>query len=231
MNKYRKNKKKFIIIVVVSIIIIISYAIINKYYSNYNNVKKDKTKYLVYTESKKQFDSYYQYKPYVNLKGEFGELINNDINNYIDNFNNNNICITYEYDLNGKILSLVIIVEDHSYVESAAILYFKSYNIDLDKFEIVTDDELLKYFDISYNDAIGILNNKIEDYYNSLVQEGLIVSSKCNYSCFLSTRNFNDVENKEVYFIRDGKLVIFKPYTYMSLSDDSKKKYDFEITD
>ena len=42
----------------------------------------------------------------------------------------------------------------------------------------------------------------------------------------LFEENMEDAE----YFVRDGKLVVFKPYVYM-INENGKIKYDFEIGD
>ena len=165
MNKYKKNIGKFIFIVVICLIVFIGYFIFNKSRENYNYLKIDKSKNLVYTESKTQHGNYNQYKPYVNIKGELGTAINENISEYIEFFNNDNICITYDTDLNGKVLSLVIKVEDYSYAEYAAILYFRSYNIKLDTLELLSNETLLSYFEVDEAYVQSKLNEKIEEFY------------------------------------------------------------------
>ncbi len=228
MRKKKINITKYVIAVSIILILVISYYLYNKSTENYNNIKIDKSKYLVYTESEKQFGNYNQYKPYLNIKGDLGTTINNNITEYINSFAKEDICITYEYDVNGKILSLVIKVEDYSYVESAAILYFRSYNINLDTLELLSKDDLLNLFDTNTNNVEQELNNKINDYYNDLVNEGVINSNECNYNCFIKSRDFTDNMDDAEYFVRDGKLTVFKPYTYM-IVNNKEIKYDFEI--
>ena len=228
MKKKKYNITKFIIAVVIILILIFGYYFYNKSQDNYNSLKIDKSEYLVFTASEKQFGNYNQYKPHLNIKGNLGTTINNNIDEFISNFEKNNICITYEYDLNGKILSLIIKIEDYSYVESAAILYFRSYNINLDKQELLTKDQVLNLFDTDTSDVETKLNSKIEEYYNELVKENIINNKECNYSCFKKSRNFEEDMSDAEYFIRDGKLIVFKPYVYM-INENSKIKYDFEI--
>ena len=230
MKKKKNNVTKYIIAIIVLLILVFSYYFYNKSHDNYNNIKINKSEYLVYTESEKQYGNYNQYKPHLNIKGELGTTINNNIDEYISNFEKNNICITYEYDLNGKILSLVIKVEDYSFVENAAILYFRSYNINLDTQELLSKDKVLNLFNTNSSDVEIKLNNKIEEYYNELVNKNIINTKECNYSCFKKSRNFEENMEDAEYFVRDGKLVVFKPYVYM-INENSKIKYDFEIGD
>ena len=54
--------------------------------------------------------------------------------------------------------------------------------------------------------------------------------SNCNYNCFLKSRDFTDTMEDVEYYVRDGKLVVFKPYTYMYNAEEEKNiVYDFLI--
>jgi hypothetical protein len=217
--KKRKNNdiRKYAIFPIIFILLIIGYFIYNKYTENYNYLKKDKSQYLVYTIAKRQSGSYNQYKPYINLKGRIGEIVNNDIDEYLKNFAKENICITYEYDLSGKVLSLILKVQDYSYAESASILNFRTYNINLDTLEILSKEQLLSYYELTNEDLEVRLNEQIHNYYNELEL------NKCDYNCFLKSRNITeDLEDAE-YFVRDSKLVIFKPY--ISMNDTEIKDF------
>ena len=231
--KKRKQKYsvfKFVVVVVVLLFIIIGYFLYNKSTENYNKLKIDKSKQIVYTEFKRESGYYYQFKPLLNLKGETSDKINADITSYFNTFDKDNICITYEYNLNGKVLSLVIKVEDYSYVDSAAVLYFRSYNIKLDNMEILSNEKILNYFDMTESDASEKLNNKINEYYYQLVNNEIIDEDECDYDCFIKSRDFNLGADDNEYYVKNGKLVVFKPYVFMSSSDeDNEIVYDFEL--
>ena len=147
--KIFKNKKTFFLVVFIFIVLMTFYVFFRDRTKDYNHLKIDKSKYLIYTLSQEQSGSFYQYKPYVNLKGEVGDIVNQDINSFFQLFTTDNICITYESDLNGKVLSLVLKVEDHSYAESATILYFRSYNIHLGEQRLLPNETLFDYFGIA----------------------------------------------------------------------------------
>lgn len=230
MKKKEKNIPLFVSITVFLLVVIIGYYFYNKDNENYNYLKIDKSKYLIYTISKKKSGNYNQYKPYLNINSEMAGYINEDIDLYINSFDKENVCITYETDLNGKILSLIIKVEDYSFAESAVVLSFRSYNLKLDTMELLSKDEVLNYFEMTEDDVILKLEEKIIDYYNKLIDKGTINERECNYNCFLKARNFGSSAEDNEYFIRDGKLIVFKPFIYMTSDSDKKtKKYYFKI--
>ena len=100
MNNDKKRIYKFSIVVIVLLSLLIFYYFYNRGLKNHNNLKINKSKDLVYTDSIMESGVYLQYKPFLNIKGETGNLINNDISNYISNFSKENICILYEYNIN-----------------------------------------------------------------------------------------------------------------------------------
>ena len=230
MKKKEKNIPLFVSITVFLLVVIIGYYFYNKDNENYNNLKIDKSKYLIYTISKKESGSYNQYKPYLNINSEMADYINKDIDLYVNSFDKDNVCITYETDLNGKILSLIIKVEDYSFAESAAVLCFRSYNLKLDTMELLTKEEVLNYFEMTEDDVSLRLDEKIRSYYDKLVDKGTVDGRKCNYNCFLKARKFESSNDNNEYFIRDGKLIVFKPFVYMTTDSNKKvKKYEFKI--
>ena len=146
MEKLLNNKKTIILIAILLIAAILSYGIIKYNNHNYDNLKIDKTKNFVYTSSTKQSDNYTQERPFVNIKGYSIEIINKDIDKFLDSFTEDNIEMKYEYDINGEILSLVLKVEDHSLAQRATITSFKSYNINIKTSELLTNEKVLDLF-------------------------------------------------------------------------------------
>ena len=231
MDNSNKKILIFSIGVFIVIVLLLVYGFSDKGNENFNNLKIDKDEYLVYTLKESDSGNYKQYIPALNIKGEIGEIVNNNIAEYTNSFTNENICITYEYDLNGNVLSLIIKVEDHSYVESATLLYFRSYNINLDKKEILSKETLLSYFNISGTEVLNNYNLKVEEYYNNLVNNNLIDSRNCNYNCFYNSREFtNNLDDAELY-VKDGNLYVYKPYTFMSLSEEDDITYGFQVSE
>ena len=222
-----------IIIILVSLLLIIAlvyYGIIKINSRNFNDKKIDKNKYVVYTKETRQKDFYIQDIPFINLKGETIEVINEDINNYLETFNKDNIEVSYEYSVNGIILSVVLKVEDHSKLENASITYYRSYNINTENMELLSNPKILSFFDITEQEVNSIIEYNLKDYYNNLVKSKKINKNECNYNCFLNNRgiNTNYIDNI-AYYIRDGKLIVFKPITFIPLYEEEKIIDEIEV--
>ena len=217
-KRKRVDVRQYAIFPIIFILVIIGYFIYTKYTENYNYLKQDKSKYLIYTISKTKSGSYNQYKPYINLKGTIGEVANNDINEYFNNFNKDNICITYDYDLSGKVLSLILKVQDYSYAENASINYFRTYNINLDTLEILSKEQLLSYYELTNDDLELKLDDQIHSYYNELNLD------KCDYNCFLKSRNITEGIEEAESFVKDSRLIVFKPY--ISMNNEEIKEFN-----
>ena len=230
MEKNKSIIVKFSIGIVVVLLVLLLYSFYNSSVDNYNILKKNKSEQLVYTKSLKKSGSFYQYIPSLNIDDDISQLINADIDNFLSSYSNNNVGISYEYNVHGKILSLVIVVEDYGYVEGASILYFKTYNIDLKRLVVVSDNKLLDYFNMSFSDVNQKLDEKLYGYYEDILKEDLIDYS-CDYQCFLESRDFSSSIDDVQYYVRDGKLFAYKPYTYIFLDSDDYKIYDFQISD
>lgn len=230
----KKNNNKIImfsIIVFLIIAFLIWYAFSDKGSENFNNMKIDSSEYLVYTGNELDSGSYKQYIPFVNIKGEIGELINNNIVEYVNSFTNDNTCITYEYDLSGNVLSILLKVEDHSIADRATLLYFRSYNINLKHKEILSNETLFSYFNVSSSMVLNNYNHQLEEYYKKLVSNNSINSNECDFNCFYNNREFtNDLDDAE-YYVKEGKLFVYKPYVHYSLDNNDEITYGFQVSE
>lgn len=228
MKKLRKRPIIFFAIVLVCILFILFYAFYFRHSNTYDRLKIDKSQYFVYTISEEEKGYYYQYKPFVNIKGEIGNYINQDIELFFSSFDKDDICITYDSNVSGKVLSLIVKVEDYSYADSAVIYYFQSYNVNLEKNEIVDNDTLFSYFDLTSDVVYSMFNQKLEEYYYELVNDGAI-SRSCNYECFLNDRGFEDGNDDVEFYVKEGKLIAYKPY--INISQGELKIHEFIITE
>ena len=230
----KKNNNKIImfsIIVFLIIAFLVWYAFSDKGSENFNNMKIDSSEYLVYTGNELDSGSYKQYIPFVNIKGEIGELINNNIVEYVNSFTNDNTCITYEYDLSGNVLSILLKVEDHSIADRATLLYFRSYNINLKHKEILSNETLFSYFNVSQSMVLNNYNHQLEEYYKKLVSNNSINSNECDFNCFYNNREFtNDLDDAE-YYVKEGKLFVYKPYVHYSLDNNDEITYGFQVSE
>ena len=229
MKKLLNNKKVIILVSILLIVAILIYGI-NKYNShNYNNMKIDKTKNFVFTSSTIQSENYIQERPFINIKGYSIEIINKDIDKFLDTFTEDNIEMKYEYDINGEVLSLILKVEDHSLAQSATITAFKSYNINIKTKELLPNEKVLDLFNTTEEDIEKIIKKETKDYYNNLVSNNNISINECDYNCYIKNRNIENCLDGIELYIRDGNLIVFKPMTFIPLYDDEEIIKEYEI--
>ena len=229
MEKLLNNKKTIILIAILLIAAILSYGIIKYNNHNYDNLKIDKSKKFVYTSSTKQSDNYTQERPFVNIKGYSIEIINKDIDKFLDSFTEDNIEMKYEYDINGEVLSLVLKVEDHSLAQRATITSFKSYNINIKTKELLENEKVLDLFNTTEENIEKIIKKETKEYYNNLVSNNNISINECNYNCYIKDRNIDNYLDGIELYIRDGNLIVFKPMTFIPLYEDEKIIKEYEI--
>ena len=229
MEKLLNNKKTIILIAILLIAAILSYGIIKYNNHNYDNLKIDKSKNFVFTSSTKQSDNYTQERPFVNIKGYSIEIINKDIDKFLDSFTEDNIEMKYEYDINGEVLSLVLKVEDHSLAESATITSFKSYNINIKTSELLENEKVLDLFNTTEENIEKIIKKETKEYYNNLVDNKILSINECNYNCYIKDRNIDNYLDGIELYIRDGNLIVFKPMTFIPLYEDEKIIKEYEI--
>ena len=228
-KKVQKKMIPYIVGCVIFLLLLVSYYLYSQSRNNYQYLKVNSKEHLVYTETQTENGHYYQYKPYLNIKGNIGTVINDDITQYISQYNQEDVCITYDYDVNGNVLSLVIKVEDYGYAESAIVLHFRSYNIHLKRLELLSDEELFSYYELDSNGVENLLNQKLLSYHQDLQAKGDI-SSQCNYDCFLESRNIDLGLGDTSFYIQEGKLVAYKPYTFIQTEASSEIVYGFTLT-
>ena len=148
-SKNKLNQSLLIAITVFLIVLIIITGITKNNNKNYNNIKINKNEYLVYDKYKSEKDNYSKIIPMVNINSKSVDAINKDINLFITDFINIEKClITYEYDLSGIILSLVVKVIDYENEEGGPKAYFRTYNINLDNQTALTKETLLAFYGI-----------------------------------------------------------------------------------
>ena len=138
------NTKKSIIIslCILSIILLVILYIYQNRRDNYTSIKQDKNKYLVYEKTNIQDNDYPKYVPYINIKSTNIDIVNKDIDDITKKYlDSEKASITYEYDINGIILSVVIIILDDKIDYNPEIL-FRTYNINLDTLELISNESL-----------------------------------------------------------------------------------------
>ncbi len=184
---------------------------------NYNYLKEDTSKYIVYTKYEDSNSVYYVNVPYLNIKGENAKLINENIDYLVGPLlDKESVIISYEYNINGIILSLLIKTADYSFGYAVEPV-FVSYNYNLETNEIISDKSLLDYFETDEEEAKNIIDSKLHEYYNQIVEEEYYYEEECDYDCFLDYRGITDILDSISYYVKDQKLYAYRPFTVSSV--------------
>ena len=212
-----ENRKFFFIGSVITIFLLVFLFFVFKQDENYKSIKEDKNQYLVYTKYQESNDNYEISIPYINIRSSVIKQVNDDISNFLEKFmEEEKAVINYEYDINGIILSLVVKVIDYDN-DYAPKPYFRSYNINLKKLELIENDSLLSFFDVNYENVHDIIASQLYTYYKNIVEEGYYQEEECDYSCFLSYREINDYLDDVTYYVKNGNLIAYKPFVFSSV--------------
>ena len=234
-NDLSDDTKKKIIIGVgfLLIILIIVFAYVKRQNSNYNSIKIKRNENLVYSLKEEKNDIYRINVPYVNIKGDTCKAINEDISLFANELlEKDMVNINYEYDITGYILSLIVKAVDYD-TEFAPKPYFRSYNINLKNLSLIDNKTLLDNYDTNENEVEKIIEKKLTKYYDELVDLEYYDERECNYECFLKYREIDSYLDDVVYFVREGKLIAFKPYIFYSIYGEeeyfTEKHFEFVI--
>lgn len=238
-TKKRKDPATERLTVFAGAIIAISFIFFNFYQNttneNYNDIKQDKGAYLVYTKYSDKSTKYTKEVPFVNLKADVFKEVNRDILIFCDKYmNQDRSIITYEYDVNGIILSLVvkIINNETTYAPEP---YFRSYNINLEKEEVIADEALLQFYGVKTSTVNNKIKRQFQEYYKDIVKQKYFETVECNFDCFLKWRSVNNYTDKISYYVRDGKLIAFKSFIVHSIFGEEEyfkdEHFEFAIAD
>lgn len=233
-RKKRINKNQitlFLVLAVLSILLIIIYFAYSKT-DPYNKVKIDKKLDIIYAVYDK--DDYIV--PNININDSDIGLINQEIINKANTYlNKEGSSISYNYSISGEVLSLAI-----QYIEldkfQRPVVTFDTYNINILKKHILSDEEILSKLSVSEEEINNILIVKFREFYND-EKNKKILDQECDYECFLYMRgieNENYIEDRKLY-LNEGNLYVLKSFdiyspfseeTYFTFND-----YLFQITE
>lgn len=213
------KKNIMITIAIIAIIALIIYGLYNHNMKDYNYLKLDTNKDIVYTGYNRTYEKIITKVPYINLNTSLAKSINNDIKEYIvDKFMSQDAnVVSYKYSVSGNILSLLIMKIDNStyyYPEYS----FITYNINLKTQKSISDAKVLALFGVTSTKINDTLAKTFEKYYADEVTKEYIPTSECDYNCFLGLRNIttNYLDNTS-YYIANGKLYVYKPFNIYSV--------------
>lgn len=230
MKKRRNLIKSYILFVVVFIIILLTYGIY--LLSNKNDTKSlliNKSYNIIYTSYEDKVNE--KQVPAVNIKGiskEINTNINNFVSPYIDKKTNR---IYYLNEINGNILSLLIVIENYE-KEGPADYKYLSYNINLKELKVLSNQDIYKLFGISDEYLLRMFYDKFKIYYEDSINKG-IVKANISYDNYLKSHEITNFINESYYYISNSKLHVYLDYNEWT-SDETENYYvsighDFEI--
>ncbi len=236
IEKFNKldNSKKIPIAIFTALVLIVIIILFNVFYgkgSRFEHLKEDSSKGFVYTCNSIKNNDFNINVPCINIKDSSIKSINEDINSYVEEFIYNEMLnLSYEYGINGKVLSLIIKVVDYN-VKDDPKVYFKSYNINLETMKLVNEDEILNAYEISLDDVEKAIYKKFDTWYKEIVKEGYFDEDDCDYECFIDNHGVNDYTSEISYYIDSGILVIYKPFTFYTIfgEEDYFKEDNFKF--
>ncbi len=208
-NKKKSNEKLYIFGTVLLLIVIFIYGmfLLTK---NDNDILLDNTRTIVYTsyENKDLEKSV----PAINVK-KVSEELNNNISQLVTPYlNKENNKVYYKYQVNGNILSLIVIVEDFA-VEGTLDVKFEAYNIDLVKLKVLSNDEVLKMFGLDINYIDKVLNDKFKLFYEEGIKSNSI-DRNISYEEYLRMHNISSFRDNIYLYINNSKLNVYLDYDF-----------------
>lgn len=230
-NKLTSEHILMLSIVGIAIIIMIAYTVHNYNINNYNYIKIDKSKALIYTQFYDTANDYIKDVPYVNMNAPHITEVNNRIKTFTEKYKNlNRAIITYEYEINGQVLSLIIKAVSYE-TNYASKVEFTSFNINVETQEVLDDATILSLYGVDTNYVKDRIKNQLQKYHTEIVKDGYYSLQQCNFNCFLKWRDIDDYLDGTSYYIKKGKLYAYKPFVFASIFGEEEyfKDDDFEF--
>lgn len=216
----RLNNRNLIFLVialVLAIILILVYGFTkDDIFNKYKYEKGKNIVYPIYTKDKTNV-------PHLNLKGTTIDTINNTIVDKANDFLKGNNTITYDFEINGKVLSLAIqYIDYYADDDYLPIISYDVFNIDMNKSSLLSDEDMLSFYNITSENVSPIVEARFKEFFNELNEENHYFN-ECDYSCFLGLRGIKDEEYMEDihYYIKKGNLYVIRPFKiYSSFKDE-----------
>ena len=209
-----ENKKKSIIIIIILLILLL--LILWPKEDDKNKIYTA-SRYVITYESTK-IDKAVSKLPYINLKGEDINIVNNAIMiKYYECEELEDRYMDYEYYSSDKVLSLIVkvyLLED-DFIPSE----IEFYNFDMNG-KRLTNNDLKELYNVDDTLVEEKLNTQVKKYYNYEVQKGYINKNTCDYNCYIKAYP-SDYLNTLEYYVKNNSL-----YTYFYFNIDSNFAYD-----
>lgn len=228
----RFHKALPFVVAFIVISLLIGYYLYLNYYSNYNYIKKDASKYLVFTTStKKNSDKTLSEIPELNIDSADAVAVNEKVHTFAEKFlAKKGTKLTYETQLNGEVLSLLLKMVDNN-TGYAPKVDFYTYNLNLKSLKLMTTQEILALYGLTEDSVEAKIAGQFQSFYNDEVAKGIIVPQECNYDCFLMNREVDNYMDSVHYYIENGKLIAYRPFIAHSIYGEETyfKEEDFQF--
>ena len=214
MKKKKASKNKYLFPLIMGILTVIFICIgmfyaLKKDNDNYNGILIDPNYDYVFTYNEINTGHFTKQVPHINVDiNSVNENIDSFVADYLTKDDN---IISYEYNVTNNILSVVVRIISFT-SKNAPINYFRSFNINLDNLEVISDKDLLSAFKITEEAVQEKIEEQFKDYYYDLVFKEQINESKCNLDCFIERRGFFGYMQDVNYYVNDGRLIVYKPF-------------------
>lgn len=201
------------------LVLLIAYGIVRLNSNSYKNIKEDSSKEIVYTIYANS--NYHQEVPYINLKGDFYKEVNDNIQEiageYLDKETG---AITYDYNLNGNFISLVLVITE--YIGDSPRNNFYTYNIDITNKQLLSKEALIDYYKTDTEEIKNRVLYELEKAYKEKIDSGAITEDSCDFDCYISWRGEQNLNpDNYSYYIKDGYLAAYVPFEqYEAFGDD-----------
>lgn len=215
------NSTIILIIIVISFLLValVAYGIVRLNTNNYRSLKEDSSKdivYTIYSNSK-----YSQEVPYINLKGDIYKEVNDNIQEiageYLDKETGT---ITYDYNLNGNFISLVLVITE--YIGDSPRNNFYTYNIETTNKQLLSKEALIDYYKTNTEEIKNRVLYELEKAYKDKIETGALTEESCDFDCYISWRGSQNLDPENYsYYIKDGYLAAYVPFEqYEAFGDD-----------
>ncbi len=212
-SKQKINVQKYLIWfgAILAIIGLFYYNSYQKNRHNYSNIKKFDDENIVFPRFDNQDNVHPIIVPYININDKQIANINNEILNYAQEYANytNNI-VTYQSEVNGNILSILVFGLDNTV--NPPVPNFLCYNIDLKDIRIISNKELLNAFNVTESNVENIISTGFKNFYKGEVQKRYLDQDKYDFNEFLKLRGVTNYMDNLNYYIKSGRLLVYKPF-------------------
>ena len=211
------SKKLFITMIVVLVLVIVATFVKSIYVNRYEKYKVNKKEDFIYT--KVEYKKSNSAIPYINLNTNFAKELNKQLGDLADTYrksNTSNNSISYRYNINANIVSLVVILK--SINDNDELTFdFVTYVFDLDKgARVLDDEEILSRYDLTLEDVSKEIKKQMKQKYNYEIKEEVLPDT-CDFDkCFLGLRGIDNYTDNANYFIENDELVVYRAYNVYS---------------